>query len=379
MVVATAPHVTAAKPTSDYTRGLKTIPGRSSDEVTQFVDEHMEPLHAVAVGFTTKDSKRQRLLELLGDDAELEFLATIGVQYRRGNSSLMMYLHRYPEVEYEGKWTFVAMKEWLRDVAYPLVNQVRSQFTPPKYLSDNPFGVVLVVSPIGKHSDALVKALEPHARRYRQKLKFTFFSKARGTADLCKRYGVLGLDELLLIERPGEIGVREHTNRPLGPKYRLEGVTPASIDDFFQRYDADKLDHYYMPASLNKEPVLRDGILELSGWDFTSVVHDPAASVLVAFVSQGCAACKDFDKVYSKLARHVEELQNDMPRRYGHLVVARVDQTANEHPEEIPGTPALRYWPQGAQKKSKALFELQNVNVILDFLEERLSDEETCS
>merc|ERR1712137_56610 len=122
----------------------------------------------------------------------------------------------------DGKWTRNEIRAWLVDFAYPLVNRITEQ------------------------SDELVSALEPFAEKYRSQLKFTFFVKLQATDSLCKTYGVMSNDELLLIERPLEMK-REHghSNRPRPPMYRLEQVTHARIVEFFQQYETGTLRRYF--------------------------------------------------------------------------------------------------------------------------------------
>merc|ERR1719424_2191850 len=132
-----------------------------------------------------------------------------------------------------------------------------------------------------------------------------------------------------------EIKPREHSNNPLQPKFRMEGVTPSRIAAFFSDYEAGTLPHYYKPASLLQTPVVRDGIRELSGWDFVEFVNDPSSCVLVAFVSANCNGCTAFGALYKDLASQVQALRKKKHKSHkwlDNLKLARIDQTANEHP-----------------------------------------------
>merc|ERR1711871_1322858 len=154
-----------------------------------------------------------------------------------------------------------------------------------------------------------------------------------------------------------------------------EMVSPSQIDIFFHKYDEGSLPHYYKPSSLRHETIVNDGIRELSAWDFDEVIKDPHSSVLVAFVSANCRACTEFQKTYKQLSSRVQDMQRKRRKHFFNLTLARIDQTANEHSEFVGGTPALRYWPRGYNKRSRDWFELKDVGKIFDFLEERLSEE----
>eukprot|EP00929_Paragymnodinium_shiwhaense_P113505 TRINITY_DN81794_c0_g1_i1.p1 TRINITY_DN81794_c0_g1~~TRINITY_DN81794_c0_g1_i1.p1 ORF type:complete len:517 (+),score=90.35 TRINITY_DN81794_c0_g1_i1:77-1627(+) len=361
---------------ADYGPGLKLIPRGGNAEIDAFVEKHMEPLHAVAVGVAGKGTKRHTLLEKLGEDSDLEYLVPIGVQYGKGPSSLVCYTQGFGFEEYSGRWTFRDMKAWLSNVSYPLVNRVGTQFTPPKYFTKNPYGVLLVVRPLAQPNAELTQVLEKCAAKYRSKFKVTYFAKATGTADLCERYGVLTTDELLLIENPREVQVRNHSNVPLKPKYRSEGVSPRTVESFFQKYAAGQLPRYYM--SQQEEPAARDdGIRILTGQSFVSTVSDPKAAVLVGFVSQNCPACLVFEVHLRDVARMLANHSVERPATFDGVVVAMIDQTLNEHPEIVMGSPMLRFWPRG-RNKTTADFHRPDVHgapAILKFLEARLEDD----
>merc|ERR1712224_1088104 len=83
----------------------------------------------------------------------------------------------------------------------------------------------------------------------------------------------------------------------------------------------------------------KDGIRELSGWDFVDVVNDPDHAVLVEFVSRDCHSCTEFASAYAVIGRKVAENKRKDPGRFAKLVIARIDQTINEYPILVKGTP----------------------------------------
>merc|ERR1719326_380813 len=149
-----------------------------------FVRDHMEPRHAVVVVVAARGSKRHKLLEDLAvNDATLTFFAAFGIEFGKG-SSIVMHRWSYPKLTYEGKWTRSAVRAWLQDAAYPPVNMMETQFSPPKYFNVNPYGTVLIVKDWASPKTELKNALEPYAEQYRDKLKFTFFAKTDATQKL---------------------------------------------------------------------------------------------------------------------------------------------------------------------------------------------------
>ncbi|CAK9051698.1 unnamed protein product [Durusdinium trenchii] len=90
-------------------------------------------------------------------------------------------------------------------------------------------------------------------------------------------------------------------------------------------------------------------------------------------------ACKEFDAAYREVARKVQQrsLLRQRHPSMSQVIIARMDQSANEHTELIKGTPWLRFWqrlphPLSADKKKRGVdVELRSVDTILDFLDEQ--------
>jgi len=360
---------------------IPTGPAGGEDDVSAFVGEAVEPRHAVAVLTASEGSKRHLLLQELADDRALGHVVTFGVQYARSGSSLRVFRHRYPTEVYGGKWTRGAIQKWLMQVGYPLVNRMSNQFASAKYLSESLFGVVLIVKPLGEQTDQLVEALEPFAKKYSDRLKFSFFTRAPSTQQLCDTFGIWSNDELLILEEPTYVRKRSHSHVPGPPKYRLEGVTPRSVEDFFADYDAKALPRY-LQASVPRKVALQTtfdfagGLRELSSWDFAETVADPDWAVLVEFVSTNCAQCDEFKAAFEEVARRVQVAAKKAPSSspWRRVLVARMDQTANEHTETVKGTPWMKFWPRGRRKKPIDV-ELRSVDLISDFIDEQLSEE----
>ncbi|CAJ1360601.1 unnamed protein product [Effrenium voratum] len=346
-------------------------PSAPSPSLSLVANLRKEPRHAVAVAVVPKGSKRHNLLLELGEDEDLRHLLAIGALFKKGRTSLVVHRYHYDALAYEGKWTRSAISSWLQEVAFPPVNYL-PQFAPTKFLTRNPFGILLVVKP-GHHTPELAKALEPHAARLKDKLKVSFFARTPSTQQLCEMYGVRSSDEFLLIERPKEGGLAKgHSHVPKSPKYRVENVSAADVDLFFKQYESGQLPRYLMSSKAKAEPQIQEGLRELTGWDFLEVVQDPKVSVLVEFVSEKCEACEEFDAAYREVARRVlhRKTQRGRSPSLSRVVIARIDQSANEHTELIKGTPWLRFWPASAMKKPVEV-EFRSVDTILDFLDEQ--------
>jgi len=361
----------------DVKGGLQIIPKGGDEERRNFVSQQLEPRHAVAVLIVGQGTKRHRLFEDVAKDTDLEWLLVMGVQFARSGSSITMHRYKYPTETYTGKWTSSAIRAWLVDMSYPPVNRMRNQFSPPKYLTATSFGTVLIVKPLANATDELVEVLEPYAQKYRDQLKFTFFTKTASTQPFCDQYGVWTNDELLLLEKPRQANLSRslgHSHEVPPPIYRLEEVSRARIDLFFKGYAAGTWPRYHRSLAPRATLSTSQSIRQLSGWDFAPTVNDPDASVLVEFVSKNCGACDEFAQAYGEVARRVQQARQKESGLLKHTIVARLDQSRNEHSERVTGTPWMKYWPRGRAKRPVDV-ELRNIDSIMEFLEEHASEE----
>merc|ERR1712228_392199 len=106
-------------------------------------------------------------------------------------------------------------------------------------------------------------------------------------------------------------------------------------------------------------------VIELSGLNFADVVNDPKKSVLVLFVNSDCQSlpgCKHASGVFVKVAAEFRK-RKQQESRYKSLTFARIDQSLNEHPEYVSGTPWLRFWPRGKRKKTVNIIQRKLLNV----------------
>merc|ERR1712048_378081 len=124
-------------------------------------------------------------------------------------------------------------------------------------------------------------------------------------------------------------------------------------------------------------PKIHNGIRELTSWDFLDTVLDPSAAVLVQFVSKNCSACHEFARTYQEFTTKVNAAQRtNKNRALKELIVARIDQSTNEHSEIIKGTPWLRYWPRAPRARKRGIdVECRSVECLWNFVEAQAVDD----
>eukprot|EP00747_Dinoflagellata_sp_TGD_P095602 gnl/TRDRNA2_/TRDRNA2_166529_c0_seq1.p1 gnl/TRDRNA2_/TRDRNA2_166529_c0~~gnl/TRDRNA2_/TRDRNA2_166529_c0_seq1.p1 ORF type:complete len:631 (-),score=182.43 gnl/TRDRNA2_/TRDRNA2_166529_c0_seq1:79-1920(-) len=372
----------------EYPKGLLGVPKGGQEEVDDFVSEHMEPRHAVAVAVFGKGTKRHMMIKEIAEDDALNPVMAIGAQFDKGRDSLTLYLDGYDSIEYTGKWQRKAITEWLLQNGYPLVNQMQyGQFPLTKYFKASRFGVVIIVKSPKEQTSKLIKFLEPYAEQYKDKLKFTFMAKVEDpkVKRICELFGIWTPDEMHLILDPTQAKVTLHSNIPSEkPKYRLEKVTMQSVQRFFTALEKNALPRYYRPSVYPAPPkhVDEDGIRHLTSWDFDKTIQDPHHSVLVRFTSQKCEQCETTKESYRALARTIQAEQLKNMTMLSSLIVAEIDQTMNEHSIMIAGTPMICYWPRGAPMvgfKGYQVVDQKGTDSILKFLKDEANKEKDIS
>eukprot|EP00929_Paragymnodinium_shiwhaense_P080106 TRINITY_DN41754_c0_g1_i3.p2 TRINITY_DN41754_c0_g1~~TRINITY_DN41754_c0_g1_i3.p2 ORF type:complete len:404 (-),score=137.43 TRINITY_DN41754_c0_g1_i3:533-1744(-) len=359
---------------------------RKHTVVMEFMKQHAEPRHAVGLAVVKKGSKQHELLEELAKDRNLNQLLVLGASFSEKTTSLVV--HAFTKngttpAKFEGKWNKKTLRPWLQDVAYPLVNEIKTAFPTNKYLTVNPFGVVLVVKAPDSQTQELVETLQPFAEEFKDKLKFSFFTRSPASREQTRKWGIWTDDELVVFEKPAEVALapepRGHSVKPPSKKYRLEGVTAESLAEFFGKYRQGSLPQYYWSSQKKKQAPAAKTVRELSGWDFVPVTSDSKKAVLVFFSSANCGPCREFEERYEELGRLVEKSKRQANSNLKHVVLGRIDQSSNEHPEVIKGTPHLLYYPRARKKKQKRkpveVSASKTAEDLLEFLEEQAEEE----
>eukprot|EP00928_Gymnodinium_smaydae_P017632 TRINITY_DN16747_c0_g1_i1.p1 TRINITY_DN16747_c0_g1~~TRINITY_DN16747_c0_g1_i1.p1 ORF type:complete len:268 (-),score=54.93 TRINITY_DN16747_c0_g1_i1:124-810(-) len=129
---------------------------------------------------------------------------------------------------------------------------------------------------------------------------------------------------------------------------------------------------------MKSEPVMssapdEDGLTTLVGGTFEAVAFDEHLDVFVLFFAPWCPKCQKILPTWTELAKRVKKLgYSDRG-----LVVAKMDATANECVEDVPGYPHFVFYPavrggEKAKMRRRARFTSprQDVSTLLEFVED---------
>jgi len=222
-------------------------------------------------------------------------------------------------VAFDGELTAEAMTEFMNAERFPLIDAIG----PENYKDYVDRGLPLVWISINEdQKDDTIAKLMPHAKAAKGKLSFTWVD-AEKYAQHVQNLGITETPGILISEEP--------------LKYLFEGeMTEEKLKEFFEGYAAGTL-----TAHLKSEPVPEtndDPVFVLVGSEFDNVIGKDK-DVFVEFYAPWCGHCKRLAPEYEKVGEAFGDVDS--------VVIAKIDATENDTPEDIKGFPTLLFYPKG--------------------------------
>lgn len=338
------------------------------DDADRFVRETSAGEFAVIARVKPKsarDKAYRKMVEefLVGERFDNLRFATIPLPKEvdpKSGASLTMWRIGFEELDseqitYESTWSAPEMSRWVLSGTYPTVGNGFSASGMYGSASREELGIdasVIAILPgvdKGAEEDGseemrfeMLELLAPLAQEH-SKWRFT-------TA----RIDVLTHDDLTVLgissDSEPAICVLQGKRR-----YLLEGkdaiLQPDAVKDFLGKVKTKKARAFYRSGKAPKKLVDKDGVTTLTGRTFEDHVLDPKKDVFVKFYTshERCSLCKDMAPEWKQLAERVKkEGWSDR------VVIAQINGTENEIPEDITIYPAVLLYPAGkADKKYK--------------------------
>jgi len=120
-------------------------------------------------------------------------------------------------------------------------------------------------------------------------------------------------------------------------KYRYTGgINDQEITQFFENYSNGKLEKYLKTQAI-PEPN-DENVYVLVGSQFHEIIGKDK-DVFVEFYAPWCGHCKKLAPEYEKLGDAFADVQD--------VIIAKIDATENDTPEDIRGFPTLIFYPKG--------------------------------
>jgi protein disulfide-isomerase A1 len=222
-------------------------------------------------------------------------------------------------VAYDGELTVEGMTAFMNAERFPLIDAIG----PENYKDYVDRGLPLVwISLTEEGKDEVVANLMPHAKAAKGKLSFTWVD-AEKYAQHVQNLGITETPGLMISDEP--------------KKYLFEGeMTADKLTAFFEGYTAGTL-----TSHMKSEPVpeSNDGpVFVLVGSEFENVIGKDK-DVFVEYYAPWCGHCKRLAPEYEIVGEAFSDVDS--------VVIAKMDSTENDSPEDIKGFPTLLFYPKG--------------------------------
>jgi len=304
----------------------------NADEVEAFKEKGK----VVLVGFVEEDGDAAKALNEVAE-ANRESVVVGQVTSKDvkvdGTEFGKVYLFRdfgEPVVEYDGDVTLEGMTAFLNAERFPLIDAIG----PENYKDYVDRGLPLVWISLNvddeEEKQSVIDSLMPFAKDAKGKLSFTWVD-AQKYAQHVQNLGIT--------ETPG-ILIAGDNNK----KFLFDGKVTSSDDltAFFSGYAAGTL-----TAHMKSEPVPEtndEPVYVLVGSEFENVIGKEQ-DVFVEFYAPWCGHCKRLAPEYENVGKAFADVDS--------VIIAKVDATENDTPEDIKGFPTLIFYPKGTTKGVK--------------------------
>ncbi|PNY23921.1 Protein disulfide-isomerase, partial [Tolypocladium capitatum] len=234
--------------------------------------------------------------------------------------------------DFKGKFDVDAIKKFAKTSATPLVGEVGPD-TYANYMSAG-LPLAYIFSETQEERDDLSKALKPIAEKFKGKVNFA-------TID-AKQFGAHANNLNLKSDKFPSFAIQDTAKNQKFPFDQEKEITHDNIAKFVDEYVAGKI-----KPSIKSEPIpeKQEGpVTVVVAKNYDQVVLDDTKDVLIEFYAPWCGHCKALAPKYEDLASQYASSEFK-----DKVVIAKVDATLNDVPDEIAGFPTIKLYPAGAK------------------------------
>ncbi|KAJ9647265.1 protein disulfide-isomerase precursor [Coniosporium tulheliwenetii] len=256
----------------------------------------------------------------------------------------------------EGKNTFTdkfsksAIEDFAKVASVPLVGEVGPETYAGYMAAGIPLAYIFAETP--EEREELAAALKPVAQKHKGKINIaTIDATAFG-----QHAGNLNLE----IGNWPAFAIQDTQKNQKFPYTQGQKLTEAAIGKFVDDFLAGKIE-----PSIKSEPIpeKNDGpVTVIVAHNYKDIVLDDSKDVLVEFYAPWCGHCK-------ALAPKYEEL-GSLYASHPNIVIAKVDATANDVPEEIQGFPTIKLYAAGRKSEPVEYTGSRTVEDLANFIKE---------
>ncbi|KAI9771004.1 MAG: protein disulfide-isomerase precursor [Geoglossum simile] len=252
------------------------------------------------------------------------------------------------------KFSEEAIETFARSASVPLVGEVGPETYSGYIASGIPLAYIFAETPEERAS--LAEEIKPVAVKHKGKINFA-------TID-AKAFGAHAANLNLETDKFPAFAIQDTFNNQKYPFDQGKQVVFSEIDAFVQSFVDGK-----MKPSIKSEPVpeKQEGPVHVVvAHNYDQIVKDDTKDVLIEFYAPWCGHCKALAPKYEELAA----LYFNNPDYAGKVIVAKVDATANDVPDEIQGFPTIKLYPAGAKDKPVDYSGSRTIEDLANFIKE---------
>lgn len=232
---------------------------------------------------------------------------------------------------YDGKLDTEEIQQFVKTASVPLIGEVGPETYAGYMASGIPLAYLFVADDESKAK--LSAELRPIAEKFKGKINFATIDAVAFGAHA----GNLNLEA----GKWPAFAIQETHKNVKYPFDQDAEITEKTIAKFVQDYSEGKID-----PSIKSEPIpeKQEGPVHVVvAHNYKDLVIDTDKDVLLEFYAPWCGHCKNLAPKYEELAK----LYFDNPEFASKVIVAKVDATANDIPDEIQGFPTIKLFPAG--------------------------------
>ncbi|KAI1265980.1 protein disulfide-isomerase [Xylariaceae sp. FL1019] len=246
-----------------------------------------------------------------------------------------------------------AIAAFTKTASTPLVGEVGPE-TYSEYMSAGiPLAYIFAETP--EERAELGEALKPLAEKYRGKINFA-------TID-AKSFGAHAGNLNLPADKFPAFAIQETVKNQKFPFLSDKEITAETIGSFVEDFSAGKIE-----PSLKSEPIpeTQEGsVTVVVGKNYEDIVLDDTKDVLIEFYAPWCGHCKALAPKYEDLAAlYANSEFKDK------VVIAKVDATANDVPDEVRGFPTIKMYAAGSKGEPATYSGSRTVEDLIKFIKE---------
>lgn len=255
--------------------------------------------------------------------------------------------------EFKGKFDVDAIKEFAKTSATPLVGEVGPE-TYAGYMSSG-LPLAYIFAETQEERDDLSKAIKPVAEKYKGKVNFA-------TID-AKQFGAHASNLNLKTDKFPSFAIQDIAKNKKFPFDQEKEITHDNIAKFVDEFAGGKIE-----PSIKSEPIpeKQEGpVTVVVAKNYEQIVLDDTKDVLIEFYAPWCGHCKSLAPKYDDLASQyaASEFKDK-------VVIAKVDATLNDVPDEVAGFPTIKMYPAGAKNAPVTYNGARTVEDLITFVKE---------